>query len=209
MVRMKVLLGPNILRLPCGSVVRRTRSRHSDIHGSLFGGPTEFLATRGPRNATDPRSESGEDWIELLNYVPFSADHHAVTTFQSPDAAACAHVDIMNSFRGQFLCATNVIDVVRIAAVDDRVARFQWFGKCRDGFFSRRTGWEHDPEGARCAELFNEFLERVGRRWTFFRECINVFPVSVEHNALVRRRAMFPPILPRPIIPICIFILLK
>ena len=151
----------------------------------LFGGPTEFLATRGPRNATDPRSESGEDWIELLNYVPFSADHHAVTTFQSPDAAACAHVDIMNSFRGQFLCATNVIDVVRIAAVDDRVARFQWFGKCRDGFFSRRTGWEHDPEGARCAELFNEFLERVGRRWTFFRECINVFPVSVEHNALM------------------------
>jgi hypothetical protein len=49
----------------------------------------------------------------------------------------------------------------------------------------RRTGWEHDPEGARCAELFNEFLERVGRRWTFFRECINVFPVSVEHNALM------------------------
>src|SRR6516165_1939468 len=54
-----------------------------------------------------------------------------------------------------------------------RVARFQWFRKCRDGFFSRRTGWEHDPEGARCAELFNEFLERVRRRRTFFRECIN------------------------------------
>ena len=48
--------------------------------------------------------------------------------------------------------------------------------------FSRRTGWEHDPENARCA--FN-FLERVGRRWTFFRECINVFPVSVEQNALM------------------------
>ena len=120
----------------------------------LFGGPTEFLATRGLGMLPIPGARVAKIGFELLNYVPFSADHHAVTTFQSPDAAACAHVDIMNSFRGQFLRATNVIDVVRIAAVDDRVARFQWLGKCRDGFFSRRTGWEHDPR-ARGALSFS------------------------------------------------------
>ena len=52
----------------------------------------------------------------------FAADHHAITAFQTPDAAAGAHIHIMNFFRRQFPARADVIDIVGIAAVNEDVA---------------------------------------------------------------------------------------
>ena len=44
--------------------------------------------------------------------VRFAADHHAVAALQAPDAAARAHVHVVDALRGEFLGAADVVDVV-------------------------------------------------------------------------------------------------
>ena len=39
-----------------------------------------------------------QEWADMVDDFIFAADHHAVSLFQAPDAAAGAHVDIMKPF---------------------------------------------------------------------------------------------------------------
>jgi hypothetical protein len=79
-------------------------------------------ATRCRRNCLTSRRESFEDGIEISNDVFLAANHLAVTTIESPNSTACPHVDIMNAFSFEFVRATNVVDVIRVSAVDDDVS---------------------------------------------------------------------------------------
>ena len=54
-----------------------------------------------------------------------AADHLAEAALEPPDAAARAGIHVVNAVRGQYLRAANVVDVVRVAAVDDDVAPFE------------------------------------------------------------------------------------
>jgi hypothetical protein len=53
------------------------------------------------------------------------ADHHAVAALQPPDAAARADIHILDAFGSQFLPAANIVDVVRVAAVDHDISGLQ------------------------------------------------------------------------------------
>ena len=54
--------------------------------------------------------------------IGLAADHHAIAALQSPNAAARANVHIMDSLGGELLGAANIVDIIRIAAIDHDVA---------------------------------------------------------------------------------------
>ena len=58
-----------------------------------------------------------------------AADHQAVAALQAPDAAAGADIGVVNAARLQLLGAANVVDVIRVAAIDDDVALLHARGK--------------------------------------------------------------------------------
>src|SRR5262245_66019362 len=86
---------------------------------SFFGGPISLLASRRTRYVADTRGERREDWIEMFHHVCLAANHHAVASFQPPHTAARANIDIMNVFPLQFLCATAVVNVIRLPDVNE------------------------------------------------------------------------------------------
>ena len=61
----------------------------------------------------------------MLHDSRLAADHHAIAALQAPHATAGADVDVMNVLRGELLGATDVVHVVRVAAVDQNVAGFE------------------------------------------------------------------------------------
>src|SRR5215469_8662340 len=86
---------------------------------TLFGRAAELLASWRARNVASARRQRCENRVETLNHFLLPADHHAITAFQSPDAAAGADVNVMNFFRRQFLGATDIIHVVGVASVNE------------------------------------------------------------------------------------------
>src|SRR5215510_13563012 len=53
---------------------------------ALLGGTANFLASRRARYlVAHARSQPGEDWIKVLDYIVLAANHHAVTSLQAPN----------------------------------------------------------------------------------------------------------------------------
>ena len=73
-----------------------------------------------------PGAKRFEDGIKSLYGFVRSADHHAVAALQAPDAAAGSDIDVVNAFDFKFLGAANVIFEIRVAAVDNGVARLAY-----------------------------------------------------------------------------------
>src|SRR5208337_5598480 len=67
-------------------------------------------------------SQGLEDRVEVLHRPGVAADHQAVAALLAPDAAGGADVEVVDALARQFLAAVNVIDVVRVAAVDQDIA---------------------------------------------------------------------------------------
>ena len=103
--------------------------------------------------------------IEALHDLVLAADHQAVAALEAPDAAARAHVDVVEALRREALGARDVVLVVRVAAVDDGVARREQRLELVDGSSRRRR---RAPSG-RGAAASSSFLtnsasdERPGR----------------------------------------------
>src|SRR6478672_8404344 len=64
---------------------------------ALFGRPAKFVAAWRARHFATARCERGENRVETLNYLCVATDHHAITTFQAPDAATGSDIDIVNT----------------------------------------------------------------------------------------------------------------
>src|SRR5690349_17530137 len=71
------------------------------------------------------RGERLEDWLAVVEDRLVAADHQAVALFQPPDAATGAAVEIVHARGGDFLPATDGVVKVRVAAVNDDVARLE------------------------------------------------------------------------------------
>src|SRR5262249_26903128 len=94
------------------------------VQVALFGGAAEFFSAGGAWDVAGAGRECFEDGIESLHDVVFAADHHAVTAIETPNAAAGADVDVVDTLKSQVLGSANVIDVIRITAIDQDVAFF-------------------------------------------------------------------------------------
>ena len=65
----------------------------------------------------------------------------------------------MDAGRLEHGAAAHVVFVERVAAVDDRIAHTQQFGKREDRLFRGRTRWQHDPDTAWRAEFLDDVFE--------------------------------------------------
>src|SRR5262249_15646117 len=111
-----------------------------------------------PRDVADAWGESGENGIQLLNNIGFAANHHAVSAFQTPDTAAGSDVHIMNAFGGQLPGAAKIINVIRIAAINQDVAASEKRDEVRDSLSDNSCG-DHQPDRSRLGEFRNEIVE--------------------------------------------------
>ena len=108
----------------------------------------------------DARREVVEDGLEPLDRLVVAADHHAEAPLQPPYAAGDADVEVVQSLPGELAGAPEVVDVVRVAAVDDRVALLQMRREVGDDPV-HDGGRHHHPDRARLVELLDELLERA------------------------------------------------
>jgi hypothetical protein len=99
----------------------------------LFGGAVQFLTARRARYVAHTRSQRREDWIEVLDYVSFATNHHAVAALQAPHTTACPHVHVVDALRNEFLCAPDIIHIIRVPSVDEDVFPFKIGQKVGDG----------------------------------------------------------------------------
>ena len=60
--------------------------------------------------------------LEVVDDLLLAADHQAEAALEAPDAAARAAVDVVDALLAQRRRVPDVVDVVRVAAVDDDVA---------------------------------------------------------------------------------------
>ena len=104
-------------------------------------------------------SQCCEDGIKLLNYCILTADHHAIPAFESPDTAARADIHIVQVLWREFFRTPDIIDVIRIAPVDDNVSRFEMRLKVSDGLVCHGRG-NHQPNCSRLFHLSHEVSER-------------------------------------------------
>src|SRR5215470_10640636 len=124
---------------------------------TLLRGTANFLASRGARYLVAyAGSQPGEDWIEVLDHCILTTNHHAVTTLQAPNPAACAHIDVMNSLGRKLLGAPDVIYVIGIAAVDENVIALEMGEEIGDALVHDRR-WNHQPDRS----WLGQFLHKV------------------------------------------------
>ncbi len=112
---------------------------------AILGGARQLLAAGRAGNIAAAGRQRLEDRIELLHHFFRAADHHAVAALQTPDAAAGADVDVVNAFFLELCGAANVIFEIRVAAVDEDVARLHALGQGLHRLLGRTAGRNHDP----------------------------------------------------------------
>src|SRR5215212_4040755 len=120
----------------------------------------------------------------MIHHFLLTADHLAVTAIESPNTAARSHVDVMNTSIAQLASATNVVNVIGVAAVDDYVARTHESEELIDnGVYQRRR--DHQPDCARLLELRDEVVERLGADCALVHDRLHRFRAAVVNNTLV------------------------
>ena len=63
---------------------------------TLFRRASKFLTANRARHIANAGRKRGKNRIQTLDYLLFTTDHHAIATFQAPDAAAGSDIDVMN-----------------------------------------------------------------------------------------------------------------
>ena len=97
----------------------------------------------------------------MLYRLGFTADHHAIAAIDSPYAAACSYVDIVNALRLQFIRAANVVHIMRVASIDHDIAVLQAAGEFMKRALNYGRG-DHQPNSTRRLQLGDEIIERSG-----------------------------------------------
>src|SRR5437773_11002125 len=90
----------------------------SAVEVALLGRTGDVVAPRRAFDVASARCEARKNWVETLHRRRLAADHHAVAALKSPDAATRADVDVVKALRRKLVGAPNVVDVVRVAAID-------------------------------------------------------------------------------------------
>ena len=109
-----------------------------------------------------PGRQRGEDRVEPLDGAVGAADHQAVAALEAEDAAAGAAVDVVDPLLADLGGAADVVAVVGVAAVDDRVAGLEHGGHVLDRLLGDLAGRDHHPDRARRAQLRGQLLQRGG-----------------------------------------------
>src|SRR5450759_4990916 len=88
----------------------------------LGGRPVRVISSGCGRCGILPRSKCREDGIEMSYDGILSTDHEAVAAFQPKHPAAGPAVDVVQPLVADLFGPPEVIDIVRVAAVDEDVS---------------------------------------------------------------------------------------
>ena len=140
---------------------------------------------------TPARSQCRENGIQVFHGLFFAPDHHAVAALQTKDAAAGAHIHIVDAIRLQAFAADDVVLVTGIAAVDDDVVALHPLHQRVDGlvYHGRR---HHDPGRPRPGQFGDEVVHIGGADGTFLLHCLDRIRAHIEDHALVPRAHQSP-----------------
>jgi len=58
----------------------------------------------------------------VLDHLVLAANHHAVTSLQTPYTSAGAHIHIVDLPRSKLICTSDIVHIIRIASVDEDVS---------------------------------------------------------------------------------------
>ena len=133
-----------------------------------------------------------EDRLKPLDDLFVAADHHAVADLQTPDAAAGAGVDEVQALLLELLGAPNGIFVVGVAAVDDDIAFGQIRPQLLDGLIDGIARWNHQPDGPRRAQLFDEVRKRMSADGAFVDDPLNRLGAAVvtDHSVAAEHKPL-------------------
>src|SRR3984957_10523688 len=149
---------------------------------SLFRGTAYLVSPWGTRNLADTGSDGFEDRVQVLDSIGGPADHETVAPLQTPDAATGAHVHILDSLRGELSTAANVIDVIRIAAIDQNVAGLQEWGQLGNRSV-HIPGRDHQPNCTWLGKLGDHVGPRGSAHGLLLLQLLNNLSRPVEHDA--------------------------
>src|SRR5216684_2438912 len=151
---------------------------------TFFGSARHFVAAGSAINVAAAGRERFENRIEALHNISLAANHLAIAALKAPNAAAGADIAIVNSFRGEFFRAADIIDVVRIAAVDDHIVFLELAHQIVQRSIDYR-GWHHKPYRTGLLEFLDEVIERSRARCPFPFELPHGIGATVIDDALV------------------------
>src|SRR5580698_785404 len=101
------------------------------------------------------RGDGQEDRVQPPHRLVLAADHQAVATVQSPDAAAGTAVDVVEAVALEVLGPGDVIPVVGVPAVDHDVVGLEQRPQLVQGLLDD-AGRDHDPQGPRLVQPADE-----------------------------------------------------
>ena len=112
---------------------------------ALFGAAVDLFAARRARDIAAPGRQRREDRIETLHDIGLAANHHAIAALEPPHPAAGADVDKMKVPGFQFLRPANIVNVIRVAAIDQDVAAIEMRQQVGDHIVDH-AGRHHQPD---------------------------------------------------------------
>src|ERR1017187_9294455 len=151
---------------------------------TLLDRATNLFPSRRARDIAASRSKRLEDWIEVQYGIAFTSDHQTITALDPPHAAARPHIDIANTLGLQFFGSPDIINIVRVASVNDDVSFLHLAGDVTHGGLYCRCG-HHQPDNAWRLQLGHEIFERSGPRRTFACQLLDAVGLHVEDHAFM------------------------
>ena len=142
-----------------------------------------------PQPVSGEGGEGFEDGLEAFDGGVVAADHEAVALLEAPDTAGGADVDELIALGGGCGVAALRVFVVGVATVDEGVAGLHEGFEGGDGLVDGIAGRDHDPDGARRAEVADHLLEGRDPERAGCGETRDGVVVEVEADDLVAREA--------------------
>ena len=146
--------------------------------------PSHFGAPGRPVDRAHAGRELSEDRIETLHDRLLAADHHAKAALEAPHPAARSNVDVMDALGRDGFRAADVVDVIRVAAINQDVPRLEMGQEVRDGVVHGRRR-DHQPHRPRLLKLLREVLKRGCACGFLLRKLLHGFGEEVIHDAIV------------------------
>ena len=138
------------------------------VQVALLGGAGSPLAAgRAVGAASTPGASVAKIGSRRCTTLVLAADHQAVAALEAPDAAAGADVDVVDALAPRARCgAGDVVEVVRVAAVDEDVVRLEQRRELRRRVSSTTAAGTISQTARGLVELGDEVGERgrAGRR---------------------------------------------
>jgi hypothetical protein len=150
---------------------------------ALLGGSIDLLTAGGARDVASARRQRLEDRVQTLHGFFDAANHHAITAFDPPDAAAGADVDIVKSLRLEGPGAANIVLEIGIAPVDDDIVRLHEPGECVHRIFRWAPRRNHHPGGPGFGQFLDELLQRSAPGSPFVAVFGHAFDTAVVYHA--------------------------